>query len=197
MNVAMLDDYQAWTVKTSVYSGVGTGDFSAIAYACIGLVGECGEFQDAGIATPAATTTDSFIGLTKEAGDVMFIEQRREWLTKEAGDVMFYVARLCAELGLSLGFVWRARGPEGLLLSTTLLVRVGRVAEAVKKHLRGDYDRAECARRAGDAISRVLFDIEESLDYYGVGLADVLSQNRAKLEARLAKGTIRGSGEER
>lgn len=186
-----LDEFQAWTVRTSVYPGVGSGSPEAIAYATLGLVGELGEYQEVESENLAELSFVSLEGKpqTQNAG-------ARARLVREAGDAFFYAARLCAELRLSLEHLWLGR-EDACHVPATLLVHLGRVVEAVKKHVRGDYDRAECALRIQGVFGRLLRHLGASLDYHKVTLEEVLRENRRKLEARLAEGKIRGSGSER
>lgn len=79
-----LRTYVQFTDETAIYPEAGRGTLPALAYACLGLAGECGEIANKtkklmrDIDTPAA----------------------RMAISKELGDVLFYWARVVKELGL-------------------------------------------------------------------------------------------------
>jgi NTP pyrophosphatase (non-canonical NTP hydrolase) len=178
-----LTEYQSWTVKTSLYPGVGSGSPDAISYATLGLVGEAGEMEE------ASQAVDRFAGRAISSPDF-------EPFLKEVGDFLFYAARLCAELGLDLASLWTTERDGAW--STPFLTRIFRVVEVVKKHVRGDYGREECARRIAQPLGQILAHANFFLlGRHCVEAECVIGMNVEKLEARLAKGSIRGNGSER
>lgn len=85
-----LDEYQDLTIATAVYPGSGTGERGAVTYCALKLAGEAGEVAEK-------------IGKYLFRGDSLPEgETIRSVMEKELGDVLWYVARLAAEMGLSL-----------------------------------------------------------------------------------------------
>ncbi|QBP33302.1 nucleotide pyrophosphohydrolase [Gordonia phage BrutonGaster] len=85
------NDYQNATAATAIYPGAGEGTLAALAYVGLGL-GESGEIQ----------------GKLKkiirdDAGQIT--DEKRDAIKKEMGDTLWYLARLAAELDLSLNDV--------------------------------------------------------------------------------------------
>lgn len=81
-----LDEYQDWTDTTAVYPGALASELPAIAYTALGLAGEAGEIANK---------------VKKLLRDEDTPERRRA-IGDELGDVLWYVARLAAELDISL-----------------------------------------------------------------------------------------------
>lgn len=83
-----LNRYQDRTWQTAIYPEAGTGSTLALSYVALGL-GEAGEVQ--GKVKKV---------LRDDAGTLT--EEKRALIVKELGDVLWYVARMAAEVGVSL-----------------------------------------------------------------------------------------------
>lgn len=78
------------------------------------------------------------------------------------------------------------------------LEEAGEVAGVVKRHLRGDSAYQEepfMQAKLLDELSDCAWGLAAIAESHGLKMSDVLKHNLAKLEARKAKGTIKGSGE--
>ena len=87
-------------------------------------------------------------------------------------------------------------GRELEYLTLGLTGEAGEVANKVKKILRGDPTNtpdAEIAKEIGD----MLWYADRLCVYLGTSLEAVMKQNMEKLDGRLKRGTIKGSGDAR
>ena len=94
-------EYEAATQETAIYPGQGT--VLGLMYCALKLNGEAGELAEhtgKGIRDDALLSIN---GNSITAGDLT--PERRELILKEIGDCLWYLARLCRELGTSLGAV--------------------------------------------------------------------------------------------
>lgn len=85
---------------------------------------------------------------------------------------------------------------DQVLLSTLGIAgEAGEVSELIKKQLRGDgeIDRTLLIKELGD----VLFYITKLASLHGATLSEVMYANMEKLRSRKARGTMRGSGDNR
>lgn len=88
------------------------------------------------------------------------------------------------------------KGDTRLIENTLGLIgEAGEVAEKVKKLLRDNtkVDRDDIIKELGD----VAFYLTALANYFDGSLADVLEVNMDKLNSRQARGTLRGSGDNR
>lgn len=87
--------------------------------------------------------------------------------------------------------------PEGVAKLYTvvgLAGEVGELAEKVKKYVRdGTLDIDGIRLEAGD----VLWYLSEVVRQFGVSLGDVATDNMAKLDSRMRRGVLHGSGDNR
>lgn len=83
------DHYQTEAHKTSLDTAIG-GD--TLLYPVLGLAGETGEI------------VDKVKKIYRDHGGKMTEEQAAE-LAKETGDLLWYIAEICTQLDVSLGFV--------------------------------------------------------------------------------------------
>jgi NTP pyrophosphatase (non-canonical NTP hydrolase) len=124
----------------------------------------------------------------------------------EMGDVMWYVARLKFWIGaehpsffmLPIGDLatWHPAPSQADVHRhlIALVVETGRVAEKVKKKFRdGVFDETFVA----DRLFQVLWRLAHVAGHHGFTLADVADLNVDKLEKRLGRGTISGTGDAR
>lgn len=86
-------------------------------------------------------------------------------------------------------------GRELEYLTMGLAGEAGEVANKVKKIIRGDFNTPdiEIAKELGD----ILWYIDRLCSYFGTDLRTVMQQNMDKLEDRLRRGVIKGSGDNR
>ena len=83
------------------------------------------------------------------------------------------------------------------------LEEAGEVAGVVKRLYRGDYadketneiDAIKYRAKLRDELGDALWGLAAIADSHGLSLQDIAETNIAKLEARKAKGVIKGSGE--
>ena len=76
-----------------------------------------------------------------------------------------------------------------------LVGEAGEVAEKVKKLIRDKsrFSKDEIIKELGD----VVFYVTALANYYGSDLQEVIDMNIEKLDGRLARGTLQGSGDNR
>lgn len=105
----------------------------------------------------------------------------------ELGDRAWYLAEICTSHDLNLDELvstgerhWYGRGA---------------LAEARKKHLRGDYDEDEYLRRVGAAVATEWSRLQQECWACRTTLSAVLEHNIAKLADRAERGVIQGDGE--
>lgn len=84
-----LNDYQVATYETAQYPSAGTGSITALAYVGLGL-GEAGEIQG------------KIKKIMRDEPGMTLSDGIRVALAKEAGDLLWYVARLGAEIDMTL-----------------------------------------------------------------------------------------------
>lgn len=89
-----LDEYAERTADTAIYPGAGTGSWEALSYVGLGL-GEAGEIQG------------KIKKVIRDDGGIV-TDAKRHDIVAEMGDAYWYLARLCAELGVSPSDVLRA-----------------------------------------------------------------------------------------
>ncbi|MBC8738565.1 hypothetical protein F6X40_17545 [Paraburkholderia sp. UCT31] len=119
-------------------------------------------------------------------------------LLKELGDSFYYFCRLTRQFGLRASTVFFSaplRLENDLKSQTlTMVVAAGKVQEACKKYVRdGSLNREKLEAGLGGFAAAwrgvcALLEVEPEF---------IMSQNRAKIDARHVKGTIRGSGNDR
>lgn len=79
------EEYQKQAAETAIYPEAGTGSFSAVSYAVLGLVNEAGEVS----------------GKLKKVwrdSDGVLTSEHQEQIAKELGDVLWYAAALAEEI---------------------------------------------------------------------------------------------------
>ena len=87
-------------------------------------------------------------------------------------------------------------GHERLVENTLGLVgEAGEVAEKVKKLIRdkSKFTKQDVVKELGD----VVFYVTAIANYYGSDLSEVIEENVIKLDGREARGTLKGSGDNR
>ncbi len=125
-------------------------------------------------------------------------------LHKELGDVFYYWARLSKELHYSLPAAFSPEiltepslvldGAPPVLTALQLVAAQGKVAEAVKKFIRdGSLNR--------DKFTAAMLDVyviwQALCAQSGYHWRDILQSNVDKVEGRVTRGTLRGSGDHR
>lgn len=105
-----LDHYQNLTSLTAIYPDVNKRTPNGINYTVLGLAGEAGELSN------------SWKKVIRDPKDAAL---HKEHMRYELGDVLWYVARLAAELGMTLNDVAKAnldklndRSARGKLMGT-------------------------------------------------------------------------------
>lgn len=162
-----LAEYIQWTTKT--WANAREFTFSDQLNCVLGIVGEIGEFRYA----------------------------PQDMKIKEAGDAFYYCCRLLQALGLAV--------KTSSLLSMCCTSPfdssgdVGRLCEYYKKALRGDWDVDPLTVKT--LILPIMWKILEGVTPVGATPSEILERiitaNVEKLEGRLSRGTICGSGEDR
>lgn len=116
-----------------------------------------------------------------------YIESDSHSRVDELGDIAWYLAEICTSHGLKLQkcVYLGVRRPRSAL------------AEARKKHLRGDYGEDEYLRRVAHAVSSAWAWVQGEAWGNRVTLDYVLERNIAKLADRAERGVISGDGGER
>jgi hypothetical protein len=116
-------------------------------------------------------------------------DARGERLADELGDRAWYLAEICTSHGLKLA---QCDGHHGIRHGHR-----GALAEARKKHLRGDYDEEEYLRRVAHAVATEWARLQQECWAARVTLDFVMERNIAKLEDRQRRGVIGGEGDDR
>lgn len=190
------DAYQAFTLSTAKYIGVGKSSPEGIAYVGFGLGGEAGELCDKIVSCPA-----------------LF---RNIPVRDELGDHGYYFVRLVAECGWTLtdimvdviakdvAFTGAEENSEVVAFRALALIgKVGRVQERMKKKMRGDNAGiAALTTLVGwEVFKHDLRDVAEAFanlaHILGWSVEEVFAANEAKLTSRLARGVILGEGDKR
>jgi hypothetical protein len=148
------------------------------------------------------------LGLVGEGGEVAdFVYQWDDTgvrpdadLLKETGDVFFYWARICWERdfelpsSLAIPVVASNAATPPLRAALRLTRAVGKVAEVVKKFNR---DGAFNAPKFEAAMVEAYVAWRALVDELGFTRQEVLEASVNKVEGRVARGTLRGSGDSR
>jgi NTP pyrophosphatase (non-canonical NTP hydrolase) len=123
-----------------------------------------------------------------------------EYLRKELGDVLYYWASLCwvFKVVLNPPAVASATGhPTGsvpLMATLRLVSTTGTVSELLKKYVRDGVLPLEQLQTALAEVFRAWVCLCESS---GLSWSAVMAENRLKIEGRVLRGTLRGSGNHR
>ena len=183
-----VDEYAAWAMTLWFPSGresldKASSEMMDLAVMGLGLAGEALETLEA---TVAAGPLD------------------RLHATKELGDSLYYWCVACSRAGVEPSSAWPSENlfheaPEPLsreaivLAAARLAIAAGQCSEAIKKMIRDGADGSrmsaflpECAERWTQLCSAL-----------GLSPAEVVLANRAKLAGRVARGTLRGDGNDR
>lgn len=79
-----------------------------------------------------------------------------------------------------------------------LAEELGEYCGKLKRYLRGDYEHLEDFRQAElKELGDILFYVTSLANAAGFTLAEVMAENRNKLEDRAQRGTIKGTGDNR
>mgnify|MGYP003388481377 CR=1 FL=1 len=78
-----------------------------------------------------------------------------------------------------------------------LVGEAGELANKVKKLMRGDTNRDELIEGIKGEMGDVLWYLSALADDVGISLADIAAGNIEKLHSRLARGKIKGAGDDR
>jgi hypothetical protein len=181
---ALIEDYVSWTAK--VWSGrsphaLGPKDFSIMG---MGLPGENGE------------VIEVLLPVLEGAGPL-----DHKNLLKELGDTIYYWARTCNAFDVPLGQVW----PQGPRLQDSaspgtaiLLLRMACACAKVAEHLKKQVRDGECKRET--LVVALAMTAQAWVDLckdQALCVREVLATNQEKIEGRLQRGTLHGSGDDR
>lgn len=97
----VINDYQKWAVDGARFCGSGTGAPEAIVYCALGLAGEAGEAADLVKKAMRGDHTGGYSGVAP-VGALRVEGAPRAALVAEMGDVLYYLARLAAEVGVTM-----------------------------------------------------------------------------------------------
>lgn len=193
------DRYQEWTHTTAVYPDAGLGSQVARDYACLGLQDESGELAgkfkkalrgDTGVAGYPG------VDRLKLGGD------KHEDLLGESGDVLYYAARYCVEHGLKLGTAMAdlldddsavpKDTAEACAAVKQITAAVGRCITCIDPDFEPEND-----EDGYWTFRQVLYELRDVVTWSGLTLEQVAEANQVKLNDRLARGVIKGSGDKR
>lgn len=170
-----LSDHPAATDRTAIFPGAGTGSLSALAYCALGLAGESSEVLEK---VHQSSTTDGLVG--------------------ELGDTAWYASRLCRELGIAPAPIPLPNDPYPA--EVQLVISCGRVAEIVKKALRGD-DGGALSDARRELLSSEVGSVWAAWlavhARYGLDPEVTLAANVAKLTGRKERNLLHGDGDTR
>lgn len=178
---AALDDYQRWTVSTAQYP-LGL----ALPYLALGIGDEAGELLEKYSLNDRPHLKSGWA---------------QKHLLPELGDIGWYTAQLLLALDIRLSEAFtlgQTTQPEfdATLDSvvTEIVVRASKMQGRVKKSIR---DGIDVRAAVLDHAARLLRAMDALARFYDRNLLLVLGENRAKLQARLEQGTIKGEGDHR
>lgn len=166
--VTLVDEYQAFTRTTAKYPGVGERTISSALYPALGKAGELGEYLEKLVTIANAAAAELAPGL-EDRTDMSY------WTFVQVIGALRDVAKAC-------------RLAEDLKRP----IRKGEYLLPALRALTAD-EVAGLAPEGGDGF---WYDARE-MDEIGVSLSDVLTENRNKLESRLLRNVIHGSGDNR
>lgn len=199
-----LNDYQAATRSTAIYPGAAEGTPLGIAYCMLGLVSEVSE-----------TTLAWRMRLDRDY-------QKRTY--EELKDVLWYIARLSDELDLTLVdvvHIWTGSrvetfeeamaartkpiyhlfdGPVAIDRAITQLVdRCGSLSGVIKKIIRDSDGVPDRTKRLaiGTQIGSVFNSTCSIMEWLGESVEQAAQENLDKLNDRMERGVIGGSGDNR
>lgn len=182
--MTLIQDYIDWTA--TVWSGSQQGEPQTrdIAVMGLGLPGESGEVLEA--------------LMPQIEGSASSLDRNN--LLKELGDTIYYWARICRAFDIPAELVWGPQEEPPPLLEGTpiLLLRLAmgsaRVAEHLKKYIRDNNCNRETLAQALAQTAKSWRDLCVDQEF---SLEEVLATNKKKIEGRLERGTLRGSGNDR
>lgn len=171
--------YQQFTNRTAQYPTE-----LALPYVGLGLCDEAVELED------AADRAKSGLSVAIRAA-----------IIAELGDVLWYCARIALHKELSLAFVWSEAVsleldvvPDMRLMARCITRQAGSLAGKIKKELR---DGTDCTAAVVERIGMILRAAEAMCTGLQTTLVDVMAYNQRKLEDRLSRNVIKGSGDNR
>lgn len=180
---ALIENYVSWTAR--VWSGrsqnaLGSRDFSIMG---MGLPGENGEVLEV------------LLRVLEGTGPL-----DRKNLVKELGDTIYYWARTCHAFEVPMTRVWpqgsrlTAASPGTALLALRMTCACAKVAEHLKKHVRDGACNHETLVAGLAMTAQAWVDLCRD---QGLCIQEVLAANQEKIEGRLVRGTLHGSGDDR
>lgn len=149
------------------------------------------------------------LGLGGETGEVIEeilnvvdgdVDSNRQPLMKELGDSIYYWARLSATLGLDVGPTFiNVKALENLPewvsdAALGMVVSAAKVSEVAKKYVRDgvlNHDKIKLA------LADYAKSWQQTCILLGFPVLEVLETNQAKIEGRVLRKTVRGSGNDR
>lgn len=184
----LLNEYQRNARSTAIYT-------AKISYPTLGLAGETAELFDKIVNGPQCPD-----------------QLETDLILDEVGDVLWYVANLTTDLDTNLSYIWTGQvGHDNASCDDVvssqivigphehLVVRVGQVAEQVKKMLRDSSGVLSDERRDNICASlrSILVLLSLIATRYRASLARVAKRNVEKLADRQRRGVIKGNGDNR
>lgn len=74
---------------------------------------------------------------------------------------------------------------------------VGELLSAYAKWYRGDYNMAELNKRVRGELGDIMYFLAQYANVLGLDLAEVMQENKDKLESRMRRNKIKGDGDDR
>lgn len=170
-----ITEFQEMSKATAIYPNQGTVVGSM--YCTLGLVGELAELEHALNA----------LDLGELAGDNVI---------KESGDVMWYLSQLATEFDITL----EEHSPASSPPQTAVTSALGNICELVKKYFRDggeDYDMNALSSALEYNIKGIIHVVQDMLYSNDIDLSVVMQTNIDKLQSRMSRGKLGGSGDNR
>ena len=165
-------DYQ-WLVNNRA---VNRATFEDIEYLNCGLIGETGELAE------------EVKKMLRDDNGVL-TNARRDAIRIEAGDVLWYLSAIASRCGLFLPDVLAHLYFESVTPRPSTMTAACRI-----RQLAADVSAVTCVPDEG-TIQDAFLSLVDMCDWAGVTIDDVAIANIAKIEGRLARGTVGGSGD--
>lgn len=197
------DYYTSEVAKLAQYPHANENNIASVLYPALGLNGEAAEVVE---------KIDVILSRKQSFFEPLLNSDSRISIIKESGDVLWYVTRLGVELGSTLEKTFDKALSEQIrrnsvndlaAVSRGLTISVGRIAEHVKKTLRDDTttleDEITDERKQLIllSLSEVTFYLTEIIRLIDSTVEEVAQENLNKLNSRVQRGVLGGSGDNR
>jgi hypothetical protein len=169
------DQFIEFTNETAVYKGAGEFDVDEATYLGLAITGEVHEYLQ----------------------ELKNKNSNREKVLLELGDIFYYLAR-ADQMFMHFGFFsFDGLQADDSRYDTYMFELCGDISNATKKLMRDDPDTLRIISHLRERYAEIYQSACASAKWRGTTRDDVLYKVAEKLRDRLARGKIKGSGDER